>query len=121
MVQWLEIWANNGYIQSRFKKKIMAGRLEGKVAVITGGTSGIGEATAELFVKENCKVIIAGRSTDKGQAIDERLGENVCYVNADVKIERDIKPPLIARWKSLASWIFYLTTLVALPKVIWNR
>ncbi len=67
------------------------GRLDGKVAVITGGTSGIGEATAEVFARENCKIIIAGRSKDKGAAIADRLGANVRYVCADVMHEEDIK------------------------------
>jgi len=47
----------------------MSGRLTGKTAVITGGTSGIGEATAEIFVAEGARVIIAGRSESKGKAI----------------------------------------------------
>jgi NAD(P)-dependent dehydrogenase (short-subunit alcohol dehydrogenase family) len=67
------------------------GRLEGRVAVITGGTSGIGEATAELFAAQGCRVIIAGRSEAKGAAIAERLGSNVIYSCADVMVEDDIK------------------------------
>ena len=69
----------------------MAKRLENKVAVITGATSGIGEATAEMFVAEGAKVIIAGRSEKKGKAIAERLGPNAVYQRTDVMIESDIK------------------------------
>lgn len=69
----------------------MAGRLEGKVAVITGGTSGIGAATAEVFAAEGAKVVIAGRSEEKGAKIAERLGENVIYQKCDVTREEDIK------------------------------
>ncbi len=68
----------------------MKRRLEGKAAVITGGTSGIGAATAELFVAEGARVMIAGRSVEKGQKIADRLGENVIYQQADVTRERDI-------------------------------
>jgi|TARA_Y100000310_G_C20627224_1_gene786614 NAD(P)-dependent dehydrogenase (short-subunit alcohol dehydrogenase family) len=69
----------------------MAGRIEDKVAVITGGTSGIGEATAELFIAEGAKVVIAGRSVEKGKAIADRLGENAIYQQADVMKEDEIK------------------------------
>lgn len=67
------------------------GRLDNKVAIITGGTSGIGEATAEVFANEGCKVVIAGRSEDKGEAIAKRLGDNVIFKQADVLNEDDIK------------------------------
>ncbi len=66
------------------------GRLAGKVALITGGTSGIGEATAELFVAEGAKVVLTGRSEEKGGALAERLGENALYHRADVTKEEDI-------------------------------
>jgi NAD(P)-dependent dehydrogenase (short-subunit alcohol dehydrogenase family) len=69
----------------------MSGRLEGKVAIITGGTSGIGAATAEVFSKEGAKVIIAGRSEEKGAKLAQRLGGNVVYQRADVTREGDIK------------------------------
>jgi NAD(P)-dependent dehydrogenase (short-subunit alcohol dehydrogenase family) len=68
----------------------MAGKLDGRVAVITGGTSGIGAATAELFASEGCAVIIAGRSVGKGEALAEQLGEKVVYCQADVMNEADI-------------------------------
>ena len=69
----------------------MSKRLENKVAIITGGTSGIGEATAEVFVAHGAKVIIAGRSEQKGAQIAKRLGENVIYARTDVMVESDIK------------------------------
>ncbi|MBW2179968.1 MAG: SDR family oxidoreductase, partial [Deltaproteobacteria bacterium] len=69
----------------------MSGRLDGKVAVITGGTSGIGEATAEVFVAEGAKVVIAGRSENKGKMIADRLGECVIYQRTDVLKENEIK------------------------------
>ena len=69
----------------------MSGRMEGKTAVITGGTSGIGEATAEVFVGEGARVIIAGRSEEKGQRLADRLGENAIYQRADVTREEDIR------------------------------
>jgi NAD(P)-dependent dehydrogenase (short-subunit alcohol dehydrogenase family) len=66
-------------------------RLKNKVAIITGGTSGIGEATAEVFAEQGCKVVIAGRSEDKGANIADRLGSNVLYKQADVMKENEIK------------------------------
>jgi NAD(P)-dependent dehydrogenase (short-subunit alcohol dehydrogenase family) len=69
----------------------MSKRLENKVAVITGGTSGIGAATAEVFAAEGAKVIIAGRSEQKGAELAKRLGDNVIYQHTDVMIEADIK------------------------------
>jgi NAD(P)-dependent dehydrogenase (short-subunit alcohol dehydrogenase family) len=69
----------------------MGDRLKDKVAVITGGTSGIGEATVELFANEGAKVVFCGRSEEKGQALADRVGKSTVYVKADVMSEADIK------------------------------
>jgi NAD(P)-dependent dehydrogenase (short-subunit alcohol dehydrogenase family) len=65
------------------------GALDGKVAIVTGGTSGIGEGIAELFVAEGAKVVVAARRRDEGAALEKRLG--VRFVRTDVANEADIK------------------------------
>lgn len=69
----------------------MAGRLSGKVAVITGGASGIGRATVDLFVAEGAKVVAADIQDDKGARLEEALGKAVRYVRCDVTREADLK------------------------------
>ena len=51
------------------------GRLAGKTAIITGSTSGMGAATAEMYVAEGARVMITGRREDAGQEMADRLGE----------------------------------------------
>lgn len=68
----------------------MAGRLEGKVALITGGCSGIGLATTELFVAEGASVVVADIQDDKGEALAKRFAGRVVYRRCDVTQEADI-------------------------------
>ncbi len=69
----------------------MAGRLHGKVAVITGAASGIGRGTVDLFVKEGAKVVAADIQDDKGARLEEQHGKAVRYLRCDVNRESDIK------------------------------
>jgi NAD(P)-dependent dehydrogenase (short-subunit alcohol dehydrogenase family) len=65
--------------------------LEGKVAAITGGTRGIGRAIAEAFHREGAKVVLNGRSAEKGQqALDEMGGgAAIHFMAGDVKVRKD--------------------------------
>ncbi len=66
------------------------GRLEGKVAIITGGASGIGEASVRLFVSEGARVVIADIQDEKGMRLATKLG-NAIYQHTDVTTEDDVR------------------------------
>jgi NAD(P)-dependent dehydrogenase (short-subunit alcohol dehydrogenase family) len=65
------------------------GALDGKVAIVTGGTSGIGERIVELFVEEGAKVVVAARREQEGAALEKRL--SVRFIRTDVSSEADVK------------------------------
>ncbi|TMW82765.1 hypothetical protein EJD97_004990, partial [Solanum chilense] len=78
----------NSSFQSPIAKK-----LEGKVAIITGGASGIGAATARLFVQHGAKVIIADIQDDLGKSLVKDIGteQTIIYAHCNVSIESDVK------------------------------
>ncbi|MFC4272196.1 SDR family oxidoreductase [Sneathiella chungangensis] len=66
-------------------------RLQDKVTIITGGTSGIGLRTVEIFAEEGATVVFSGRREAEGNAIADRLGDKVSFVRADASVEADME------------------------------
>ncbi|HEU4368708.1 MAG TPA: glucose 1-dehydrogenase [Methylomirabilota bacterium] len=71
-------------------------RLARKVALITGGASGIGEATVRLFVQEGASVAIADIQDDRGRRLAGELGDRAVYVRTDVSREADVQAAIAA-------------------------
>jgi NAD(P)-dependent dehydrogenase (short-subunit alcohol dehydrogenase family) len=67
------------------------GRLDGQVAIITGGASGMGEATARLFVREGARVVIGDLQQDKGEAVAASLGGDCISTRVDVSSSEDVR------------------------------
>lgn len=68
----------------------MADRLDGKVAVVTGGASGIGEGAVQLFAEEGARVLAADILDERGQSVVESIGPGAAYIHADVSKEADV-------------------------------
>jgi NAD(P)-dependent dehydrogenase (short-subunit alcohol dehydrogenase family) len=66
-------------------------RLEGKVAVITGGASGIGEGTVRLFAEEGARVVIADVQDARAEKLAEELGPATSYYHTDVAQEEEVR------------------------------
>lgn len=82
----------------------MSGRLQGLVAVITGGASGIGAATVRRFVAEGANVVIADIQDGPGAALAAELGECAVYRHTNVALEADVAAAIneaVTRWGSL--------------------
>jgi NAD(P)-dependent dehydrogenase (short-subunit alcohol dehydrogenase family) len=69
----------------------MTDRLKGKVALITGGASGLGANAADLMAREGASVVVADIAADRGKAVADRLGPAGHFVKLDVTSEDDWK------------------------------
>lgn len=70
--------------------EVVTGRITGKVAIITGGASGIGAATARRFVAEGARVVVADVQEDAGKVLAGELGETARFTRANVADEDDV-------------------------------
>lgn len=69
----------------------MGDRLKGKATIVTGGTSGIGKKTVEVFAKEGASVLIAARREKEGRELADTLGDKVEFIKTDVSREDDVQ------------------------------
>jgi NAD(P)-dependent dehydrogenase (short-subunit alcohol dehydrogenase family) len=106
-------------------------RLANKVALITGGNSGIGRATAQLFAQEGAKVALTGRDEKRGAEVVEKIRQasgTAVFIPSDVRIAKDCKRAVgetLRRFGRLDilfnnAGVFYPHTVVDCPEEEWD-
>jgi NAD(P)-dependent dehydrogenase (short-subunit alcohol dehydrogenase family) len=107
-------------------------RLKDKVAVITGGTSGIGEASAILFSREGGCVAITGRNVERGKAVVKRIrheGGEAIFVRSDVSVAKDCRQTVDQTIKAFGgidilfnnAGVFYPQTAIECSEKEWDE
>ena len=100
----------------------MTDKLKGKVAIITGGNSGIGESTAELFAAEGASVVIAARREDEGLKVRDSIrtsGGSAEFVRCDVTKPSDIKT-VVAATIDIYKGIGMICNIIFKRKLFYN-
>jgi NAD(P)-dependent dehydrogenase (short-subunit alcohol dehydrogenase family) len=81
------------------------GKLDGKITIVTGATSGIGRRTVEIFASEGAKVVATGRREELGRSLEASVGKDKClFVRADATQEDDVKGMIeacLSKWGRL--------------------
>ncbi len=107
-------------------------RLRDKIALITGGTSGIGEATALLFAAEGAEVAITGRNAARGAGVVKRIkkdGGSAIFLRADVSLAKDCRRTVAETLRAFGridilfnnAGVFYPRTAVACSEREWDE
>jgi NAD(P)-dependent dehydrogenase (short-subunit alcohol dehydrogenase family) len=91
----------------------VAGELSGKVAVVTGSTQGLGAAIARAFVREGARVVLSGRSREKGEALARELAPSAVFQTTDLRKVEDCRA-LVARARDALGPIDILVNSAAL-------
>ena len=97
---------------------------ENKVALVTGGTSGIGKATALAFANAGAKVVVTGRREKEGMEVVAEIkkrGGTASFFKADFAEASDVRQLLISSWQPTIVWISPLTTPVSKLVLRWIK
>ncbi|NIM90566.1 MAG: glucose 1-dehydrogenase [Candidatus Aminicenantes bacterium] len=116
---------------NRTSKKEEYMRLADKVALITGGTSGIGEATALLFSKEGARIAITGRNESRGQEVAKKIKEargEVIFMKADVSNSAECRQTVDKTLQTFGridilfnnAGVYFHNTVVDCPEEEWD-
>lgn len=95
--------------------------LNNYVAVITGGASGIGEATVRLFIERGAKVVIVDLNEERGSALEAELGERAWFYKADVSDSAQVQAMFQAiEEKYGVVDVLYNNAAYSLSKTLWD-
>src|SRR4051794_13716308 len=90
-------------------------QLQNKVALITGGASGLGEACVRRFIGLGMKVVILDRDEARGKALADELGQRVRFAQADVSNESDVQAAIDTAYSAFGE----LSVVVNCAGVAW--